>query len=517
MGFKINPFKPFIYGVHYMCSSVSPISRARFKSERRERVLQILKASEELGPTSSMRSEVHEGYNSWWPKLMQPHLLIKLIKRQHMVGNLYIVYLFGHLLVLFHLNIKSFVHTFYTGSNVEKIEQFNNGLYPHLAGVFPEPYLFNNLFLVAGLVALSIRLLKTYHLLDASISNENFYKKLTITQINISSFLGCELSPKDWFRFYMQSIRQPEISAEHRETNKAPSKLNPIIEQQLPNLSQNDLLFYVNPIDFQDYYSKKNLHRKISDRFSDWYCAPPTLRVSSRALRDISLLVTFMICAILTVPSTSLIGLSYLEFTAKLNVLRLIELFIFIVLQIPIYLDTLLLQVDLLVLISRIKKLRSDLEDDLDQCQSKSIRSGGYRRPSIRDEYLYSQHHKSFSLLTGDRRVSLLERVAPSIGAPNDPFKLNYHQRYFINRQIFTRIRLLGLIYLEFNNLKRAHSAFLNIIILGNSLYLSYSISLLNVITTYGELVIVLMAIISSFTATMISLLVCAGVEREVS
>lgn len=516
MGFKINPFKPFIYGVYYMCSSVSPISRVRFKSERRQRVLQNLRdsATGELSPTSSAREDFRSEYNCWWHKLMHPHYLIKLIKRQHMVGNLYLVYLFGHLLVLFHLNIKSIVHTFYTGSNVEKIEQFNNGLYPHLAGVFPEPYLFNNLFLVAGLLALSSRLLKTYHLLDASISNENFYKKLTVTQINISSFSGCELSLKDWLTFFMQSIRQPEVSAEQV---RAHYKLNPIIEKQLPNLSQNDLLFYVNPIDFENCYSKKSMHRKVSGEFLDWYRAPPILRVSPRCFRDISFLVTSMVCTIIMIPTTSLIGLSYLELTAKLNVLRLIELFMFIVLQVPIYLDALLLQVDLIVLISRTKKLRSDLEDDFEQCRSKAARSGGYSRSSIKDEYFYSQHHKSFTLLTGHRRMSLLERVAPSIRPPGDPSKLNYHQRYLINQQIFTRIRLLGLIYLEFNNLKRAHSAFLNIIILGNSLYLSYSISLLIVITTYGELVIVVLAIISSFTATMLSLLVCAGVEREVS
>lgn len=535
MDFKINIFKTFIYATYYICASVSPISRERFKSERNRK----LPLGDEFENSSS--AQFH-GPLDWWPKFTNFRRLIELVKRQHMVGNLYILFLCSHLLILIHLNIKSVFHTFYTGSDLKKIEQFNDGFYPHLAGVFPEPYLFNNLFLVAGFLSLAVRFLKIYHLLDDSVRNETFYRKLHITQVNISSFLTCELSLKDWCRFFKYSFeehpqqqqQQPEDSNQpvnyHKDVVPKKNKhlsnqIDQVSEKHLLDLSQFDLMFYFNPINHEESYSRMNLFADPSiikhlNSFTDWHCALPVHRVSIESLRNLSLLVVSMCGAITTVPTVALLGLIYLELSSKLNVVRLIELFLFIIVHTPIYVDVLLVQIDLIILICRIHELKLHLDKDLKDCRNGSINHGRHKRaPSIRDEFSYrSSYHEYFSLMSNGHSISQQRRQSiMANSSPRNSLVINHHERYLINQKIFKDIKLVGLVYAEFLNLRGSHSTFLNIIILGNGIYLSYSISLITVMNTFAESTIVILAIISAFLATMISLIVCAGVEREVS
>lgn len=498
-----------------MCFSVSPISRARFKLERNGSCLEHLKVSDELETGSLVRTK--EVYTTpWWTRLLHPIKLIELIKRQHMVGNLYLVYLFCHLLILAHLYIKAVVYSFFTGSDIEIIERSNDGIYPHMAGFFPKPYLFNNLYLVINFSNLALRLLKTYYLIEASVLNEHHYRKLTITQINVSSLLGYKMSLREWYKFFMLPTEQCSTMDEQD------FELNRIAELQLSNLTKTDLMFYINMINFEGcHFTSKPFETSFRSKnkygigFLDWHCASPVHRMSLETLRIISFYVAFATCSIAITPAIVLIDLIYLEVTTNFNILRLFEVISSMVFHVPMYLDNLMVQVDLLILIARTKKLRSSLENDLEYCRHRSGAIGRYHnRSPMKDEYLYGQHHNLYSLLKANRNISQQDEFVP---LHSNSLVLNQHERYLINQRIFIRIQLVNLIHAEFANLKRAHSMFLSIFIICCGISVSYSIALLDVVSTFGEFTLVFVAILGAFATSMISLIICAGVNREVS
>lgn len=142
--FKFNIFEFYIFMLHKVLWSATPIDSKRFRTEFDEQNL----ASDtiaNLGALSDqqnckqdyvMRDE--ESSILIWA-LCNPLRTLGLIRKHHMVGNLALFLHICYLLLLTHLFVKSLVHTFITGSDREMVAYFESIYYPHLAGLSTEP------------------------------------------------------------------------------------------------------------------------------------------------------------------------------------------------------------------------------------------------------------------------------------------------------------------------------------------------------------------------------------------
>lgn len=534
--FKINFFEPFVFIIHKICFSCSPINKTRYKDEHMEQL-----RYNKLELTSDEASGITED-KAWFWKLQNPIELFSLIKRYHMTGNVCTLLFFCHLLFLLHLTVKSIVHSIFTGTDRKLIEHFNSVYYPHMAGSLSEPYLFNNLFLAVSLHTLCIRSLSAYNLIRSSVINATRYLEFRVSQVSMSALTMYYMSPGDWYTFVKHSMFHGSEVRNDPEINRAHLKFNKMVQKQLPHLSTSDRLYYLNSIDFEECYAslgifKLNKRKKIHQT---WHCAPPCLRTSLGAFRNGALLGftlgPFLVAGFLTVffgvfftelrssfppeaqvDSWEVLSTWSTHLSEPLHCLRLFELFLLIACQGPTQCDAVLVIMQIIMLISRCNKLIMVLEGHMAQLKSKQYRS----QPQPIDELLVSEEVDSlFSHLNEPIYIDRTDG--------NKSFlKWNKRQIYFeknldgsqddLNNKLKHDIKLIRLIYLEFVAIKRAESIFINLLIAGNAICITYCIALLFRIKTMSETIILSAALVNAIVPTINTLLICAGIEQTVS
>lgn len=236
----INPLGPYLCIVTYICFACSPLDKRRIRLEYKQRMGQISWQDLRRQMITEVGIDNIEDLSLWW-YLIHPWQLIKLCKRYHLAGNIFITWFILHQVLLFHLFLKTVFYTFIVVDKERK--QYFSLIYPALLSQTPNPELFNPLVLTVTLFALSVRLRCAFRLIRSSIINALTYNELNISQINIGSCTVYELTLKDWYNFY-------NYSKEHAKTfsvaKKKHSQLNASIQDQLGYWTRRDLIFLVN-------------------------------------------------------------------------------------------------------------------------------------------------------------------------------------------------------------------------------------------------------------------------------
>lgn len=507
---RINFYAPFLFTIKYISFSCSPIDGQRFRSNFKKRMRRLTESLD--GPAFLEASSEEPTRVDLWSAIRNPLMLIKLVKRYHMAGNVFIMAAVLHILILLHMTSKGLIHLIFVSPDSALNDYFNEIYYPHLMGVFPKPHLFNNLIVALCAYSLSVRLLSAYNLIRSAIVNANGYKELRITQINLTSLTLYNLTLENLKQFVLHSLKHNRSRLrENPKSMEAHLKLNGLIQKELPNLSLRDQLYRLNVIDFEECYSRLGFF-KISQRgkrYRSWYCPPPGPRVSIGLLRNsIALNIgSFLLwgCAL----SFYLAAIVYLELRSTLpkdsgepsplevfknwsvfstepyHLVRLAELFLFFALQVPHQCDAVLIFMDATILISRAKKLIDILESDLELCK-REINPPGFNNTQSLHHW---QVYRKYSLVNGSNKE--------------------------LNELIQRHIMLSNLLYTEFKDVRRAHTKSLNLLVFGHGICLSYTMSLFFTISTFSELIILLFSSISSIIPTLNTLVFCAGIERS--
>lgn len=493
---RVNLLEPIILMMHNIAFSFSPINKERFKLSRT-----IARKLEDPEVNFCV-----DDTNNWWV-LLQPKKLIRLIKRYHLCGNLFIFLFTAHLLFLIHITIKCTIHTFFTGSNRELMEYFNKIYYPHLLGVFPKPYLFNNLFLALLLFVLSARLLAAARLIRGSIINSKRYKEIRISQVNMNHMTYFNVKLSYWLSSFSGPKKHLEQVKTDPEVRKAHFGYNRLVQLESINLSNRDLKFYLNLIDFDDCYEWVGELPPRKSKFDLWHGAKPYHRVPGHYAGAVAVACVAALTLLVTFPTIFGIGVLYVELRSSistyeepslmqvlsqfqphlsepLNVLRFSELFACFLFTIPHNLDAGVLYIDVLHLASRSQKLIRIFKDELDLC----------RQNHIKEVELSSVHH-----------------CRPEFN------KTNLLLKHQLNERIIYEIKIARVLYSEYQDILSMHTLFINFLIIASGISMAYIISLLSAISTPAELVVLLVLFLAYLIPFVTVLIFCCWVERTVS
>lgn len=524
----MNLFRFFLIVSHDVAFNCSPINRYRIESEFKQRlekskILAIASSKEEDEELFDCDDTVEAvGHGDWYWKLLHPLEVCKLVVKYHMASWWFLVILLAHLSLLFHFTIKCLVHTFYTGADPAKIEFFNSIYYPHLASVLPEPYLFNNLFLAMCIYTLIARLLCAHRLIKYSIINADKYNKIWITQVNMAVMPICELTLREWYLLFRHSCKH-EYEIKHNESaRKAHLRLSPSLLDNLDNLSQKDLLFYINAIDYNECFDELgsfNLSRR-KPSYQSWHCAEPCIRISTGIVRDTFhwFALTLVFLPLFTI--TIVFGIVYLELRTAfppeaevsvidvlsnwrrhlsnpLHLMRLTEFLLMTMLQVPQHIDSLMALVDELILMSRIRKVIAILEDKFRTCRSLKE---SWPKAQVASYYHYSFYHELFRKSVSDTCFDNKGNSSPEVR------ELNYHLQQCV--------KLIRLLHCEFKNIRSAHTPLMNLIVIGNGFCMAYTISLILTVESWPQYILLSVVMVASFTPTVNALVFSAFVEQ---
>lgn len=505
----LEPLSIFIHHITFTCS---PLSQKRFREERH-----VLKRKfRENQMENYWNPERRQSDKPDWGVLFRPLDLIRLIKRYHMCGNLFIVTSIVHLMLLFHITIKCAIHTFITGSNQEKLEYSNSIYYPHLLGAFPKPYLFNNLFLALSLLLLSTRLLAARQLIRGAIINANRYKEIKISQLNLTGLTKFYLTPKQWLKFLTEPYKHLNQVKTEPRVYWAHYKLNESIHDNHENSpSTRDLKFCYNVVDFNDCYEWLGNLPPRKKKYQDWQSAKPVHRLPSTWLTAAMLVGLTTLGTAVLFPTFLATGVLILELRSSLSsdakptifgviarydvhlseplhIVRISELVTFALLLVPHNFGASMLYVDTWILAARIRKLVRILYDELEFVTQTAILELGKQTmmtPSNQTKYDYFEKKDNDNLST----------------------KRNFNARI---RQEITVMRILCL---EFYDIKAQHQPYVNFLILGTGICMSYIITLSTTVTSLGELSVLLSLFVSCFFLNSGVLACCVYLERLVS
>lgn len=534
--FKFNLFFPFMAMVHFVCYSVTPINNDLYMKTRRGHQLRVRNCDrywQYQGDFVTKWVAAHEEYN-WWRRLAHFGEVINLVKRYHMVGNFFLLITWSQYGYLVHATIKSFIHSVYTGSSKERIEMFNKFYYPHLAGVFPEPYLFNSLTMALNLICFSARSLSLYRLIRGSIINEHGYKEIHVTQINTAALTTSAMTLNQWKTLHRHSVNHSLQLKKSAQARSKHLKLY-LAEKLVDQLPLYDLMFNVNAVDFEECYeelgaqyfrcpdNQLSMHQK-------WYCPSPTLRCTVSILRK-GLLSSFI--AIICMVGGLLItfaGIIFLElrsrfpadadlsirevvspwrehFSVPVHIIRVYEMFLLILTQVPVHFDASVILSDMFIMVSRTNKLRQILLQDIDLQKRQKLTQAIIGKEE-RTEIVPSLEVTCSRLRSYQYNLNTAKRLSQQSNGSQ--------VRWLINERFKRHIRLIRLVYLEFRDVRKYHTILVNLTTIGHGITLSYIISLFFTVNTRAEQMVLTFAACSSITLTIGTLIICSQIELSV-
>lgn len=522
--------------VHNVSLSVSPINRERFEVEFRRRNNQEIKNEDGIDKLPSrsnyipLEGNIKRPSRDFFWAIRHPILVWRLVKSYHMISNTALAIYVLYLLILFHLCIKSLIHSLVTGTDRKLLKYFDDIYYPHMAGSAPEPHLFNNLFLSFSIFCFCVRLGCLYKLIKLSIINEFYYSKLSITQANYSYLATFKLSISEWIKLWKElSNHQKSIYSSKSDFIKH-LKFTHSTNREYIKLNQNDLLFRFNMVDFEECYSNTIIgdSKKRIEYYNNWHFNKPLDRMSVRSLMNTIIIAVLGQNLIIHGVALSIIGYIHLElsssysedymsqsiteifaslvshFSKPIPILRSIEVFTLIGSQVPQIFDSFLVALDVCTLESRTRKLREIFELELEIYRNKATK--------LALDYKNYKDNYQFNI---DYSTTLIE------GTPNERFdpsaliEIKHKQQF--NMRILHNIKLVRLLYLEFLSIKENHSLTLNFIMLSSGIGMSFALSLMFACKTIAEMIMIIMAFACCLLPSLAGLIYCAKSERSVS
>lgn len=509
--FTLNIFTPYILILHKLSFACSPIDKKRLRAE-----LLNLDYPYEHQKLPIHREKLfietpqHESYLLW--SLRHPIWVIQLIKRYHMVGNTTIILHLLFSLMLIHLLIKSIIFI-YAGDDKLVLEYFESIYYPHTGGLSRNPTDFNTFNLGFILLFLCFRFRNVCKLIKRAIINANGYKELHVPQLNLAYMTTFNFTLKQWLNLWKHTSNHTKAIKNDDEMYENHLEFNREIHTQLSKCYNKHLVYYYNLVDFEECYADLEFiksQERQTNGYRNWHTAYPIDRMSLVDLRIIASLLIFssyssnvglFICFVAygyrdlssSYPRDYMPTISDLirnipkHGTSLIHILRGFEVYFLFICQLPQIYESIIVAFDVHLTTSRADKMVEIFSAHLKYCQKRTNKS-----VKISKNLPHNYGNDSNGSLHQDSQKEFREHILRDIG-------------------------LARLIYLEFLNLKKNHTTFLNMLVLGSGFCMSYTVSLAIIYIDAVELVLFALTFVSCLLPMIINLIVCARVEKTVS
>lgn len=546
---KINFLELYVFILHEINFVCSPISGERFEEEYRERLMinyvQKFKYSkinkyhdqekgQDICNDSTRSIDSSRKSIDFWNVVLRPIELFKLIKRFHQTGNRFVFFFLLHNLFCVHLAMKTIIHACFIEDET-MVQYFRDIHYPHLAGDCKNLKLYNNVFLVLSVSVMIVRLRSSYILIKQSILNAHNYKELCISQITLADLTWWNFTLDEWKELFVLLFKHRQEIKNDIKVRNEHYKFDQNIQKQVPYLCQLDLMYHINVADFNECYRlSTNLSSKLNVRkkkYSNWHCADGSPRLSLNIV-GLWTIIFLLVCLFnFILINATILGVIYLDIESYLpdnnhsiheiysklyeyyvmdinNTIRVVELWLLILLQLPQHFDASFASLNILVMIDRTQKLIKSFDDDSKFCHNK------VRFDSIKQIHLSKNKHTPS---TNTMPIKLDQSMSSEPIRSKQRLVVKPLERSELNRRLKHNVRLAGLMYLEFVDIKRAYTSLFTILIIGNGICLSYAISLFFKLDSLAECSALSVIILSSILPIIGAMLVCASVEKTVS
>lgn len=488
----------------------SPIDRERFKLIQQENNDEDLSSNynvvEEIVATYKQQNQVA------WQILLSPVQLSRAIKQYHMCDNKFFIHVGIQFVLLVYLLSKSLFHIIYTGSDQTLATYYENQYYfPRLFESYPEPQLFYSLTLSICLYSFSIRIFSTYKLIKSSLINLNGYKELDVGQINLSYLTFPNWCLKDWFTVIKSSFNYCKKCRQDPIAFKNYIKLNKLMAEKVSKLSNHNLMYDSNVIDFDECYKDfEHLYdaNKRDEKFRNWHYSLPIHRVDPFVWAiltfNIVIITWFSIFLIVLVC----ICLLYLELLSvagnEINygfsdlvrvfsnlpiyliepkyLIRLFDIYAYVLIQLPNQFDAMPFYFNSSFMYSRTRKLVDCLQSDLDFCRQ-GIRNLRAKFDSQEQNEL-SDLNQQFNLWQASC-CNFRFNLAPD-GTKTNPWDVNGIKE--LNDRLWLMAKLTRRLRIEFLSVKKCHSGYLNLVVVSSGFCIAYCVSLILRAKSYSQL-----------------------------
>lgn len=496
-----------------------PINHERFKKEVKKRYSvncdQKSTKNIKTNKLSSGRSRL-----MWF--IIHPMRVYKCVKDYYMFNDFVMILQMLYSLFLFHLVVKAVIQAMIVGGDKEKIKYIDSIYYPKFYGFSARPQIFDFLILGFSFYLLALRTTRIFNVINMALKNADEYKYLRVAQLNCSYLASFHLSLSEWIKLFKYANNHGRISHSDKLTQISHLEFNNLVQEKLVKLVDRDAIFYVNPIDFEKCYEDSvladNKMRRI-ERYKSWHFAFPLDRVSLPGLGLIFLInvfgltilmigFTIVIFAVLILelrsefpadysPSTiELIQVIPSHWSSLLYCIRTLEAFVIMLAQVLNLFDLTCAFIDLHSITSRAHKM----------VQIFKMRIAFSRHKSRINTQILEFDLKQ--RLTIEHQYFINER-------DNDNSLYDLYPEY--NKQTRNDIALTRLVYHEFLNAKKYNTGLFNLSIIGGGFGAAYMIPVLILHSNSLEDVILVAALLSTITPTVLILFYCARVERKVS
>lgn len=502
---RVNFLTGFVFLIHTFTFSVSPIIKELVEldrqNEKQERQTSI--------PGIPRRS----GEISYSYYLIRPFELIRIIKRYHGVGNLFFLVAFLHTSLLTYLGSKAFFQVLVIGKDKELAKLYSSMWYPRLLDNYPNPESFYKLCLMYLAYYVTFRYLCIHRLIKNAILNRNGYKHVTISQANISTAGLYNWTIRSWITFLKTSFIHSKQCATDNQVKRAHLSLETVDKQSLIRNNRRELIYYNNPIDFTKcygdlmddmvpyacswakhwYHPKYFFRHDISDA-GRFFMIRMIGAAGLLALVPIVCLATLIhdMAKLLPNPDQASIyeiAMVFPDFITNLSALiKYCDVLLAILVQFPNHIEVGRIYWDMIVMVSRIRKVHESLSEDLEYCIAKA----------------YEQKHRGFVNSYSSGNYFLYNNISPT-------------DKRVLNELIDLHVRLAQVLSMEFMDLKREHTLYLNLLFVGNGLCISMCISL--ILSAKSFIVTVLMGglTLSCFVPIVAVIFCCIVCELDVS
>lgn len=508
-----NPLLIFSLMAQHVTFSCSPLS---------VNLVELTKASRSLRPRNSSPSRMSDlvtidciqtaadlnisidrkGEN-WFKFLIHPRRVAEYIKQYHCVGNTFFIITAAQFLILFYLCFKAMFHKIVTGTDEKLAQYYADSYFPRIHQSYPDAYDLDTFVVEICLYILVCRILRLYTLIRNSIINRNGYKHISIAQLNFSLGAAYQIPLYKWKTLLDIAFSHKRECSEDLSVRRAHIAFPKDLDKIIDNNHLYEILYFHNPINFDNCYAALKMDFKGVTKFKwteNWYVSSPCMRIDPIEFSwlisagsvgiPISLLILTVLTLFMTTHELCTIASDKNENSclAQIPILlfdlsrfaRLFDILAMTFIQLPQQVEAGLLYWDCCIMISRARKVKEALQEDLDYCTTVSKIGYIYRSPYRR-------------------------------------FKISPKDKYGLNRSIHLHIRLTQYIYHEFLDLRTAHAAFLNILLVGGGLLIAISASELLTTESIIKQLVLRAFMISASIPICLSLFFCIFAEYTVS
>lgn len=391
----------------------------------------------------------------WSEILIQPGKLVECIKRYHCAGNGFFVAVTVHFGAICYLASKAWFHSNVTGTDQVMAEYYADRYFPRLFHTYTTPFLDSQLFDLT-LFILAFRLSRLFNIVKNSIINRNGYKFIAAQQSSFTAITAFRLPLSEWKQFWHLINNHHKDCIEDAEIRRTHRRFEEDVEKVLRDENMFEFSYFRNLFSFEQCYSVLKTHRGADGRASwakDWFVPEPIMRLDPMEfcwliwvsivgyilLVGIVTSLIFMalaqeLCALALENDEDSCLLQLPSFVSSLSrLIRFIDIIVLVLVQIPPQIEGANFYWDCCVMISRANKIRGALEEDMEQ-------------------------------------ILRLEQ------SDDDDRSRKFRNLVGLNRTIWLHIRLMRCVYQEFRDLKKCHTVFLNILLIGGGLFLSIGV-----------------------------------------